>query len=147
MIIEAVGTVFKRKQETNPDTRYLIEKTDIRFFWGTFIVHSYSMLSCYLYWHVSSAGCSFVLCCVNVLTHAKTFYHFIINNTGIDMLGSYYIFTFIWKKRIVLWYYCYITSYTVLGRILKIIVNQWHILLWYQFHIEYLNIVLTVISD
>ena len=111
MIIEAVGTVFKRKQETNPDTRYLIEKTDIRFFWGTFIVHSYSMLSCYLYWHVSSAGCSFVLCCVNVLTHAKTFYHFIINNTGIDMLGSYYIFTYIWRKRIV--YDIIVISYLV----------------------------------
>ena len=45
MIIEAVGTVFKRKQETNPDTRYLIEKTDIR----SFEAHlSFTPIRCFL---------------------------------------------------------------------------------------------------
>ena len=91
-IIAAAETFVKRKHETNPDTRYLYCKDRYSFLSGTFIVHSYSMLSCYLYWHVSSAGCSFVLYCVNVLTHAKTFYHFIINKAGIKI--SYFDIVF-----------------------------------------------------
>ena len=74
-IIEAAETLFKRNKK-QIQTHFTSIQRQILFLEAHFIVHSSSVLSCYLYWHVSSAGCSFVLYCVNVLTYAKNILSF-----------------------------------------------------------------------